>query len=271
MGIQQRCLFATFRHETMEDELAAVADFVESNRRAMASYVRQKLLAADAKQYLDSLGKDGIAALDGEAAGVLLDLACALLRRLHPGRDYKAEEVLGQLPSNVQRAIRLPRSDAYHAVMAQLTKSKHSGDVPMIRGVHTMFYSSEPEALRAFLRDKLGFPCTDVGGGWLIFDLPEADMGCHPADKGDGQAASGTARRVVLLRRHREDRRRAEGARRRVHGADRRSRLRPGDALQGAGWVRSAAVSAALCQKPAGEVTAGRSAFAVRHEIRGGS
>ena len=57
----------------------------------------------------------------------------------------------------------------------------------MIRGVHTMFYSSEPEAFRAFVRDKLGFPATDVGGGWLIFDLPEADMGCHPADpeKGD--------------------------------------------------------------------------------------
>src|SRR5436189_172538 len=61
----------------------------------------------------------------------------------------------------------------------------------MIRGVHTMFYSSEPEALRAFLRDKLGFSCTDVGGGWLIFDLPEADMGCHPADPKEG-APSGT-------------------------------------------------------------------------------
>jgi catechol 2,3-dioxygenase-like lactoylglutathione lyase family enzyme len=61
----------------------------------------------------------------------------------------------------------------------------------MIRGVHTMFYSSEPEALRAFLRDKLGFPAFDVGGGWLIFDLPEADMGCHPADPDEG-APSGT-------------------------------------------------------------------------------
>jgi catechol 2,3-dioxygenase-like lactoylglutathione lyase family enzyme len=61
----------------------------------------------------------------------------------------------------------------------------------MIRGVHTMFYSSEPEALRAFLRDKLGFPATDVGGGWLIFDLHEADMGCHPADAANG-APSGT-------------------------------------------------------------------------------
>jgi catechol 2,3-dioxygenase-like lactoylglutathione lyase family enzyme len=61
----------------------------------------------------------------------------------------------------------------------------------MIRGVHTMFYTSEPEALRAFLRDKLGFPATDVGGGWLIFNLPEADMGCHPADPDEG-APSGT-------------------------------------------------------------------------------
>ena len=61
----------------------------------------------------------------------------------------------------------------------------------MIRGVHTMFYTSQPEALRAFLRDKLGFAAHDVGGGWLIFDLPEADMGCHPADPGHG-APSGT-------------------------------------------------------------------------------
>lgn len=61
----------------------------------------------------------------------------------------------------------------------------------MIRGVHTMFYTSEPDALRAFFRDKLGFPATDLGGGWLIFDMPEADLGCHPADEEDG-AVSGT-------------------------------------------------------------------------------
>ena len=61
----------------------------------------------------------------------------------------------------------------------------------MIRGVHTMFYTSEPEALRAFLRDKIGLPAADVGDGWLIFDLPEAEMGCHPADPAKG-APSGT-------------------------------------------------------------------------------
>jgi catechol 2,3-dioxygenase-like lactoylglutathione lyase family enzyme len=61
----------------------------------------------------------------------------------------------------------------------------------MIRGAHTMFYSSQPEALRVFLRDKLGFRGHDVGGGWLIFDLPEADMGCHPAEDREG-GRSGT-------------------------------------------------------------------------------
>jgi hypothetical protein len=61
----------------------------------------------------------------------------------------------------------------------------------MITGVHTMFYSSRAEELRAFIRDKLGFPFTDVGEGWLIFDLPDAEMGCHPADAADGKR-SGT-------------------------------------------------------------------------------
>lgn len=50
----------------------------------------------------------------------------------------------------------------------------------MIKGIHGMFYSDEPEALRAFLRDKLGLPAKDVGGGWLIYDFAEADMGVHP-------------------------------------------------------------------------------------------
>ncbi len=58
-----------------------------------------------------------------------------------------------------------------------------------IRGVHTMIYSSDAEGLRAFLRDKLGFSAVDVGEGWLIFDLPEADMGVHPTD---GSPPSGT-------------------------------------------------------------------------------
>ena len=63
----------------------------------------------------------------------------------------------------------------------------------MITGVHTMFYSSEAEALREFIRDKLQFPFTDTGGGWLIFDLPDAELGCHPSDPaGKAGQSSGT-------------------------------------------------------------------------------
>ncbi len=61
----------------------------------------------------------------------------------------------------------------------------------MIRGVHTMFYTSEPDALRRFLRDVLGFRAADAGDGWLIFELPEAEMGCHPTE-GSGATPSGT-------------------------------------------------------------------------------
>lgn len=61
----------------------------------------------------------------------------------------------------------------------------------MIRGMHAMFYSSQAEELRAFIRDKLGFSGTDVGGGWLIFDAPEADLGVHPTEGSD--PVSGTA------------------------------------------------------------------------------
>src|SRR2546427_12393667 len=53
----------------------------------------------------------------------------------------------------------------------------------MIKGIHAMFYTPNAEEVRAFIRDKLGFPYTDTGEGWLIFALPEADMGVHPAEQ----------------------------------------------------------------------------------------
>jgi hypothetical protein len=52
----------------------------------------------------------------------------------------------------------------------------------LIRGMHALFYSNEPEALRKFLRDMLGLAGTDVGEGWLIMDIPEADLGVHPIE-----------------------------------------------------------------------------------------
>lgn len=61
----------------------------------------------------------------------------------------------------------------------------------MIKGVHAMFYSADADGLRDFLRDKMKLPYTDVGGGWLIFDLPAGDLGVHPTDF-PGSPPSGT-------------------------------------------------------------------------------
>ena len=62
----------------------------------------------------------------------------------------------------------------------------------MITGVHAMFYSDRADELRAFFRDKLGFAAHDIGHGWLIFDLPPAEMGCHPADPETPAKTTGT-------------------------------------------------------------------------------
>jgi catechol 2,3-dioxygenase-like lactoylglutathione lyase family enzyme len=49
-------------------------------------------------------------------------------------------------------------------------------------GTHALLYTSEPEALRACLRDAFGWPNVDAHDGWLIFALPPAELGIHPAD-----------------------------------------------------------------------------------------
>jgi len=51
-----------------------------------------------------------------------------------------------------------------------------------ITGSHMLLYTSEPEALRAVLRDVLGFKHVDAGEGWLIFKLPPSELGVHPAE-----------------------------------------------------------------------------------------
>ncbi len=63
-----------------------------------------------------------------------------------------------------------------------------------ITGVHTLLYTSEPEALRAVLRDVFGFHHVDAGDGWLIFRLPPAELGVHPAE---GPTYEGGARHQV--------------------------------------------------------------------------
>ena len=57
----------------------------------------------------------------------------------------------------------------------------------MIRGIQAMFYSSNSEELRGFLGAKLGLRSFDIGDGWLAFDLPEAEVGCHAASPEKGR------------------------------------------------------------------------------------
>jgi hypothetical protein len=51
-----------------------------------------------------------------------------------------------------------------------------------IVGVHAVLHSSDAEGVRALLRDGLGLPHIDAGGGWLIFALPPAEVAAHPGD-----------------------------------------------------------------------------------------
>ena len=57
----------------------------------------------------------------------------------------------------------------------------------MINGFHTIIYSDDADATRAFFRDVLGWPSVDAGGGWLIFKTTRAELGGHPTAGGDGE------------------------------------------------------------------------------------
>lgn len=59
----------------------------------------------------------------------------------------------------------------------------------MITGTHAIIYAQDAERARAFCRDVLDLPNVDASGGWLIFKLPPAELGIHPA--ADAGAPSG--------------------------------------------------------------------------------
>ena len=54
----------------------------------------------------------------------------------------------------------------------------------MINGVHTLIYTTQPEAMRAFFRDVLELPYVEARDGWLIFALPPAEVAFHPIEAG---------------------------------------------------------------------------------------
>jgi len=58
-------------------------------------------------------------------------------------------------------------------------------EVAIISGAHSIIYSTNAEADRAFLRDVLKLAHVDAGEGWLIFALPPAEAAVHPSEKND--------------------------------------------------------------------------------------
>ena len=54
----------------------------------------------------------------------------------------------------------------------------------MITGTHAIVYAEDADATRAFFRDVLELSYVDSGGGWLIFQLPPAEVGIHPTGEG---------------------------------------------------------------------------------------
>jgi catechol 2,3-dioxygenase-like lactoylglutathione lyase family enzyme len=52
----------------------------------------------------------------------------------------------------------------------------------MITSIHTLIYSDDPKATRAFLRDVLGwkYVAEEFDHDWLIFKSGPSEMGVHP-------------------------------------------------------------------------------------------
>jgi predicted enzyme related to lactoylglutathione lyase len=59
----------------------------------------------------------------------------------------------------------------------------------MITSTHAIIYAEDAERARAFFRDVLKLPNVDAHGGWLIFKLPPAELGIHPAGPSDDPTA----------------------------------------------------------------------------------
>jgi catechol 2,3-dioxygenase-like lactoylglutathione lyase family enzyme len=49
----------------------------------------------------------------------------------------------------------------------------------MITGAHAVIFARDPDAVRGFFRDVLGFRSVDAGGGWLIFAVPPSELGLY--------------------------------------------------------------------------------------------
>jgi catechol 2,3-dioxygenase-like lactoylglutathione lyase family enzyme len=55
----------------------------------------------------------------------------------------------------------------------------------VILACHTLIYSDDADATRAFFRDVLGFASIDSGDDWLIFRTGPSELGVHPTSGAD--------------------------------------------------------------------------------------
>lgn len=50
----------------------------------------------------------------------------------------------------------------------------------MFSGAHMVIFSEDAEADRSLIHDLLGRSAVDAGGGWMIYEMPPAELAIHP-------------------------------------------------------------------------------------------
>jgi predicted enzyme related to lactoylglutathione lyase len=77
------------------------------------------------------------------------------------------------------------------------------GSRAVIKALHTLLYSDDPSATRAFFRDVLGWPYVEdpeSEPGWLIFKTGPSELGVHPTSGTfEGKEYSSPVHHVVSL------------------------------------------------------------------------
>src|SRR5438309_19570 len=72
----------------------------------------------------------------------------------------------------------------------------------MITSIHTLIYSDDVKATRAFLRDVVGwkYVAEDFDNDWLIFKCAPSEMGVHPTHgEGEGQGYDSPRHHLIAL------------------------------------------------------------------------
>jgi predicted enzyme related to lactoylglutathione lyase len=78
---------------------------------------------------------------------------------------------------------RYPRGFSVYPALDARSSSDNKTNDHMITSIHTLIYSDDPNATRAFLRDVLGWNYVaeeDFDNDWLIFQSGPSEMGVHP-------------------------------------------------------------------------------------------